>query len=127
MFAVSVFTPRLPAAYHTASAASANDAAATSRGRATTTLAHAASHAPMRSAAKLAPRLQRFAAFGERGPRGQRSRQAVERRTRDAIATRQRQQRAPAAHVDDRAQRGRLAPATLLVDPTSRTARQRVV
>src|SRR6185503_253710 len=108
MFAVSVLGTRLPAAYHAASAASANVAAAVSRGRATTALAQAASHAEVLPAIPLAPCLQRGAAGTEHLLCGQRAREPVEDAARDAIAPRQRQQRAPAARVDNRAQHGRL-------------------
>src|SRR5262245_63131298 len=127
MFAVSVLTPRLSAAYQAASAPSANVAAAVSRGRATTALAHAASHAPIRCATPLAPGRQHGAAGAEHARRGQRAREAVEDAARDAITRAQAQKRAPLPRIDDRAEHCRCARASPLVEPLLRARRQGVV
>src|SRR6187549_2678591 len=115
MFAVSVLTPRLPAAYQPARAVSANVTVVVSRGRATTLLAQAASHAPKCCATLLTPRRQRRGAGAEHARRGQRAREPVEDAARNAVARAHVRERAPLPRIDDRAKHCRRARAPLLV------------
>src|SRR6187549_133788 len=117
MFAVSVLTPRLPAAYQAATAVSANVTVVVSRGRATTALAHAASHAPILCATLLTPRRQRRGAGAEHARRRQSARETVEDATRDAVARAHVRERAPLPRIDDRAKHCRRARAPVLVEP----------
>src|SRR5690349_7518326 len=120
MFAVSVLTPRLPAAYQAASAVNSNVTMAVRRGRATTALAHAASHAPKCCATLLTPRRQRRGARAEHAWRRQCACETVEDAARDAVARAHVRERAPLPRIDYRTKHGRRARASVLVEPVLR-------